>query len=132
MRAVAIVAFPLLILVFWAFGNRVARRLGLRSGSRSAEFGIAIALSYGTITLLTLLPAFFQAVTVGSVLATIATLAAVAAGDLREKAALSISGLREFRWRSLFPSRSELRGWLASFTVLFYLLGFIMALAPPT
>lgn len=128
----ALVAFPVLGLVFWAFGDRLARALGLRSESPAERFALSIVLSYGTVTLVLFGLAAVRGVTFGSVLAVAGAMALLSARDLREKAAGAVAFFRETRWRDLLPGRAGLEGWLALLTFLFYSLGLIVAMAPPT
>src|SRR5438477_10618941 len=132
MRAAAVVAFPLLVLVFWSFGDRLARVLGLRGGSSAEDFGLAIALSYGTVTLVVFLLAVAHAVTFGSILAVAAAMAALSLKGSGEKARGVIAWFRESRWKEILPPRAGLKGWLAALVILFYFLGLLVAMAPPT
>ncbi len=118
---IALPAFLAVLAVLLAFGDRLCRLLGLGSERPAERFGLALATSFGVLTLAVFLLALPRWVNFWSMLALLAAMALVAGRSFLELPSWLRAGVSEFRRGAL--------GWLSG---TFLGLGFIAAMAPPT
>jgi hypothetical protein len=128
----AVPVFALLLLVFWSFGDRVMRGLGLRTESAVERFALSVTVALGTVTLAVFGLAVAGLVTGVSCLLLAAGMAAVSLPDLRANLRTLKDGVRSVAWsRVLWPGRGW-QSWAAWLSGIIVVLGAVQALAPVT
>lgn len=125
---IAVPAFLVLVLVFAAFGDRLARLLGLAPGPAVERVSLSFSLSIGALTLLVFLLAAFHALTRWTCLGVAVLMGGAGAGPLRD----GLRGLRAWPWRAWLWPAGRLDRILTLASAAFLGLGFLTALAPPT
>jgi hypothetical protein len=121
-------AFLVLLVVLVAFGDRVAKLLGLWPGPLLERLSLAWVLSTGVVTLGVFGLAASGGVSRWSCLALVAALGMASIGCLREL----WGELRRVTWRETLWPAGRLDRAMMALTGLFLAGGFVMALAPPT
>ena len=129
---VAVPVFTLLLLVFWSFGDRVTRGLGLRTEGAVERFAFSTTLSLGILTLAIFALAAARLVTWVSCLALAAAMAALAFRELRTNVLAVKDGVRSVSWKRLLWPGKDWRAWAAWLSGVLVVLGGVQALAPVT
>jgi hypothetical protein len=128
----AVPTFVLLILVFWSFGDRLARLLRLRTDDLPVPFALSVTLSLGAVTLLVFLLAVLRIVNTGVCLGLVAVMGLVSFRELRANLRLLVAGIRRLDWRrAIWPGR-DWQGWALWLSGLVLLLAAVQSLAPVT
>ncbi len=129
---VALLEFAVLALVFWSFGDRVARTLNLREPGPVERFARSAALSCGILTLLVFALAVFRKVSFASCAGVVVVMGALSHRELGENVRTLLRSAARMEWKALLWSRGGWPGWAAWITGLILVLGAIQALAPAT
>lgn len=129
---VAVPVFALLVLVFWSFGDRVMRGMGLRTEGAVERFALSTTLSLGAVTLAVFGLAVARQVTGVACVALWAAMAAVSIPELRANLRTLREGLRSVSWKAVLWPRGGWQSWAAWMSGITVLLGAVQALAPVT
>jgi hypothetical protein len=129
---VAVPVFALLLLVFWSFGDRVLRAMGLRTEGALERFALPTTLSLGAVTLAVFGLAVARQVTWISCLALAAAMAALSIPELRANLRTLREGVRALPWKTVLWPRGGWQSWATWMSGIVVLLGAVQALAPVT
>jgi len=129
---VAVPVFAVLLLVFWSFGDRVMRGLGLRTEGAVERFALSTTLALGALTLAIFALAVARMVTWVSCLALAAAMAAVSFSELRANLRTLRDGLKSVSWKRVLWPQGGWQSWAAWLSGIVVILGTVQALAPVT
>jgi hypothetical protein len=125
---IAVPVFLLLVPIFIAFGDRLARQLGLRPGPLVERVSLSFVLAVGAVTLIVFGLAVAHALSPWTCMAVAAGMAAAGAGTVRE----GLRGLTSVPWRQGIWPAGRLDRLLTALIGAFLGGGLLLALAPPT
>ena len=129
---VAVPGFALLLLIFWSFGDRVMRGLGLRTEGAVERFAFSTTISLGAVTLSIFALAVTRHVTWISCLVLASGMAVVSLRELRANLGTLKAGVASVSWKqAAWPGR-RWQAWAAWLSGIIVALGAIQALAPVT
>jgi hypothetical protein len=129
---VAVPGFALLLLVFWSFGDRLMRGLGLRTEGAVERFAFSTTLSLGAVTISIFTLAVTRQVTWISCLALAAGMAAVSLRELRTNLGILKTCLSSIPWKRVAWPGGDWQAWAAWLSGIIVVLGAVQALAPVT
>jgi len=129
---VAVPGFALLLLVFWSFGDRLVRGLGLRTEGAVERFAFSTTLSLGALTLSIFALAVARQVTWVSCLILALLMATVSFRELRANLGILKTGVASTSWKNVLWPGKEWQAWAAWLSGIIVILGTVQALAPVT
>jgi hypothetical protein len=129
---VAVPGFALLLLIFWSFGDRMMRLLGLRTESAVERFAFSTTLSLSAVTLSIFALAVTRQVTWVSCLILAGGMAAVSFRELRSNLGTLKTSISSVPWKRVVWPGGDWQAWAAWLSGLIVALGAVQALAPVT
>lgn len=129
---VAVPGFALLLLIFWSFGDRLMRGLGLRTEGAVERFAFSTTLSLGAVTLSIFALAVTRHVTWVSCLILACGMAAIGFRELRSNLGTLKTGFSSLSWKRVAWPGGDWQAWAAWLSGIIVILGAVQALAPVT